>query len=580
MAGLALSIASYDNYARLDKVIAEQEEELKAEAAAEADRWMAVVRTDGRAKAKAPQDAVVEGIKGLGQGALELGEMAAEYVVDTTKSTVKGMVRPVVMPLQTIGRSSRQASIHAVTKSLPGMVRAAAPKLRTALEAKLRAWADGREDVNALLPSDIASKCVVRVEIVNSTTKSGDGHQAAALFDEMTMNLKDISRAVKAVAASSSSHAGAALLAFDATAVVSARMRAGVVALHAVTRDSCGLPLVMVTPHSFDMLASVRVWWDTHSGMLRIAFVGAPAIDWRGPLRVAGGLCCCLTPQRLTDALISRAIGHSLQRFDQDRPLEVPLKVPVALNIIEAVEDHDDSLAALPGLVREACRALGHLSNPLNVDSIVPKAALKIAKGLVLMTHIRGGMAMIGGGVGSGILLKRMANGEWSPPVSIGTVGGSFGVQVGFRKTDTMIILPTDQQTDTFVRAADGLAQLKLGMTVAIAAGPIGRDASVDARLSTSGATVCLAYSHSQGAYFGYAIEGEILVGRQTDNEEYYYSAGVKASEIVSGMIDRPKDADATKLYQMLAEMSGEHHPHPSGSTKGGLAQTQPEALV
>ena len=124
------------------------------------------------------------------------------------------------------------------------------------------------------------------------------------------------------------------------------------------------------------------------------------------------------------------------------------------------------------------------------------------------------------------------------------------------------------------------MAQLKLGMTVAIAAGPIGRDASVDARLSTSGATVCLAYSHSQGAYFGYAIEGEILVGRQTDNEEYYYSAGVKASEIVSGMIDRPKDADATKLYQMLAEMSGEHHPHPSARTKGGLAQTQPEALV
>ena len=68
----------------------------------------------------------------------------------------------------------------------------------------------------------------------------------------------------------------------------------------------------------------------------------------------------------------------------------MPLAVPVALKITEVAADEEDSLAALPGLVREGARVLRGLTNPLMVDSIVPRAAFRLARGIVLMTHVRG----------------------------------------------------------------------------------------------------------------------------------------------------------------------------------------------
>ena len=48
---------------------------------------------------------------------------------------------------------------------------------------------------------------------------------------------------------------------------------------------------------------------------------------------------------------------------------------------------------------------------------------------------------------------------------------------------------PTDlRPPQVFSKAIDGVGQLKLGGTAAIAAGPIGRDAALDARLSQASA--------------------------------------------------------------------------------------------
>jgi lipid-binding SYLF domain-containing protein len=278
-----------------------------------------------------------------------------------------------------------------------------------------------------------------------------------------------------------------------------------------------GTALLKLAPVHVHVKARLKVWWDTTSGVLRAAFVARPHIDYAAQMDL---LARCGLPRGCTDRLVSSIVPLILERIDEKRPLTLPLEAPVAFKISEVAADEEDSLAALPGLVREASRVLRGLTNPLVVDSIVPRAAFQMAKGIVVMTHVRGGAMMWGAGMGSGILLRKMPTGVWSGPASIGTVAANIGIQFGFRKTDTLLILPSDYHIDTFIQALDGAAQVKLGANVGVAAGPLGRDASVDARVGEGGATVCLSYSHSQGLYAGWNVEGEVLVGRKSDNEE------------------------------------------------------------
>ena len=51
-------------------------------------------------------------------------------------------------------------------------------------------------------------------------------------------------------------------------------------------------------------------------------------------------------------------------------------------------------------------------------DSL-PKGMLKGAKGIALITTLKGGF-MIGGRVGTGVLLGRLEDGTWSAPSAIG----------------------------------------------------------------------------------------------------------------------------------------------------------------
>ena len=108
-----------------------------------------------------------------------------------------------------------------------------------------------------------------------------------------------------------------------------------------------------------------------------------------------------------------------------------------------------------------------------------------------------------------------MASGQWSGPVCLQTLAMTLGPQIGFRKSDTLLCLLDDGAIEVFSKAIDGFGQIKLGGQLAVAAGPVGRDAALDARLGQGGVTTVLSYSHSQGAYGGVTAEGETMFGRQ-----------------------------------------------------------------
>ena len=540
------------------------------------DSAVSVVKRE-EAEAEAEQHKAPQETADLKAEASRLGGAARDYLLNFVGSTTKGIVRPVLMPLQTVGRAGNSASMHAIAKSLPGIVRKAGPQLKAEIERTLRGFHDGSIDVNTVLPEQLRGKIQLKVELADCVL----GASAPSLFEAFTLNLKNVSRAVKAVgdgvgadekkdapsspskdandnsSAEAEERARVTRIAFSADEATNVKIATspetgeGVVTLTVLTKG--GMPLLKANPIKFILDAQLKVWWDTSTGQLKAAFITRPLIDYAAQLHLFAG--CCL-PRGCTDPLIASIVSIVLGGFGERSPITVPLEVPVAMRITEVAADEEDSLAALPGLVREAARVLKGLTNPLIVDNVVPRAAFRLAKAIVIMTHVRGGVAMWGGGMGSGIMLRKLPSGKWSGPASIGTLAANFGIQMGWRKTDTLLILPTDYHVDVFVRALDGVAQIKLGGSMGVAAGPVGRDAAVDARIGEGGATVCLSYSHSQGLYAGMNMEGEVILGRQSDNEEYYYTEGITAHEILDGVVAAPNDKDAKELYALLDDLS------------------------
>ena len=93
---------------------------------------------------------------------------SGKRLLDATKHTARDVIRPVLMPIQQVGRRGRQASMSALARSLPRIVEASLPKVRQKLEEIFRDWALGRIDVNQQwhIPDHIALAVELSDEIL------------------------------------------------------------------------------------------------------------------------------------------------------------------------------------------------------------------------------------------------------------------------------------------------------------------------------------------------------------------------------------------------------------------------------
>jgi len=171
----------------------------------------------------------------------------------------------------------------------------------------------------------------------------------------------------------------------------------------------------------------------------------------------------------------------------------------------------------------------------------IPETVLKDAKGVAIMTVIKAGFVFSGRG-GKGVVMARTKNG-WSGPSAIGTGGAGFGFQIGAEVTEFVIILNTDAAVQAFSQDAN----VALGGSLSVAAGPIGR--SVEAGIMPVAAIYT--YSQSQGLFAGVALEGTVI-GVRNDANAAYYGRPVTPGEILSGKVRPPAGAD--RLRKMLAK--------------------------
>jgi lipid-binding SYLF domain-containing protein len=196
----------------------------------------------------------------------------------------------------------------------------------------------------------------------------------------------------------------------------------------------------------------------------------------------------------------------------------------------------DESVNAATQVLREI------MSVPLKC---IPESLLYEAQGIAVVPGMVKGGFIIGARHGKGVLATRDEAGLWRAPVFITVTGGSIGPQAGIQATDLVLVFRTRRSVEGLLKGT-----VTIGADVAVAAGPVGRQASAatDAELKAE----ILSYSRSRGLFAGAAIDGAIMHVDHRANAEYYAqrpgqlqvvmpSSGVAFAQLLTSIAPPPR---------------------------------------
>jgi lipid-binding SYLF domain-containing protein len=176
----------------------------------------------------------------------------------------------------------------------------------------------------------------------------------------------------------------------------------------------------------------------------------------------------------------------------------------------------------------------------------IPSELLADAEGIAIIPSVVKVGFVVGGRYGKGVVSLRKADGRWSNPVFLSVTGGSIGWQIGAQSTDVILVFKSKRSIDGIING-----KFTLGLDAAVAAGPLGRNASAstDAQLKAE----IYSYSRSRGLFAGFALDGAALQIQQEDNVNYYREFDLSAAQIFAGQ-NKTTPPSATELKQLLGE--------------------------
>jgi len=160
-------------------------------------------------------------------------------------------------------------------------------------------------------------------------------------------------------------------------------------------------------------------------------------------------------------------------------------------------------------------------------DRRVPQDLLRDAEAVAVIPDVVKAGFVIGGRHGRGLVAVRGADGAFSNPSFISLTGGSVGFQAGVQATDVILVFRTRRGVDGVVNG-----KFTLGADAAVAAGPVGRNATMatDAMLKAE----IYSYSRSRGLFAGVALDGAVLAIDHDANRRAY-GRGVTPRRIFEG---------------------------------------------
>jgi lipid-binding SYLF domain-containing protein len=154
----------------------------------------------------------------------------------------------------------------------------------------------------------------------------------------------------------------------------------------------------------------------------------------------------------------------------------------------------------------------------------------------------------VGASYGRGVLVCRkneQLSGDWGAPIMYSLDQGSLGVQIGSTATDFVLTVMTPKAAE---RALSGKA--KLGSDAAVAAGPVGSQAS-----AYSPDADFLTYSRTKGVFAGVSLSGA-SVEPDTNANKSVYGKDMTAKEIVN---TAPILPSAEPLIALLNQAASGH---------------------
>ena len=199
------------------------------------------------------------------------------------------------------------------------------------------------------------------------------------------------------------------------------------------------------------------------------------------------------------------------------------------------VEEEKDGLTPRDGIPKGKQRVI----------KSIPTEVIRKAKGLAIFTTMRTGLWISGAG-GSGVLVARKADGEWSPPSGILLHTAGLGFLIGVDIYDCVVVINTDKALEAFTKI-----RATIGGEVSAVAGPVGMGGIMETELVKRQAPVWN-YLKSRGFYAGVQIDGTVIIERQDENERFY-GQKMTVAEILAGKTRHPPPEIKTLMATIKA---------------------------
>jgi lipid-binding SYLF domain-containing protein len=191
----------------------------------------------------------------------------------------------------------------------------------------------------------------------------------------------------------------------------------------------------------------------------------------------------------------------------------MPVLADAAEERQEAIEEINESIEVFEEIATDA-------------DTQIPPALLRDSVGIIILTNVGQGGFIVGGRQGDGLMMLRQADGSWGNPAFVTFGGGSFGLQIGGRSSDIVMLVRSQETVNAILEG-----EVEFGGSVTGTAGPVGAT-PVDP--TQSSAADILTYSRSSGLFGGVAVEGGTLRFDEDRNEAFYNIVNVTPERILT----------------------------------------------
>ncbi len=180
-----------------------------------------------------------------------------------------------------------------------------------------------------------------------------------------------------------------------------------------------------------------------------------------------------------------------------------------ALTVAAVAQDTaklNERLSAATGILKELARV---------PDKGIPDNIAKKAHCVIVVPSFKKGAFIGGAQYGQGVATCYVSNKGWSAPVFVQMAGVSFGLQIGAKATDLVLVGVTNESATALLKA-----KVKLGGDIAAVAGPVGRDSQ--AATTELANAAFLTYSRSKGLFGGINLSGDEVNQNQDDTKAFY----------------------------------------------------------